>query len=80
MKISINKLALIKRCSMKGHLSVSDVTRYYPFRSSAKCLGVLEKMEIMGLLVQVNKYNWELTVKGKEALETRLNPKKEVNQ
>jgi ribosomal protein S19E (S16A) len=84
MNLGTNQLAILRRCYLKGHIGIRDISRYYNMRLCSqnrdRFAAILEKMEIKGLLVQVGEYNWELTVKGHEVVKNKFNLKKEVNQ
>ena len=70
--IGIRQQCLLRRCALKGHLSVSDVLRYYHFKGSDKCFGILEKLELLGYLRDESENRYILTARGKNFVKDML--------
>lgn len=81
--IGINQLLLLRRCYLKGKIGFQDVGIYYSImiceKNKDKLLAVFERLEVKGLLFQVDNYNWELTDFGKSVIKDRFDLKKEAS-
>ena len=69
MNLGIKQKCLLRRCAVKGYLSISDVLRYYSFSGSSKCFGKLEALELLGYLKAEGRNRYTLTKKGIEFVE-----------
>jgi len=80
LNLGINQLLLLKRCYLKGKIGFSDVGIYYNVmvckKNKDKLVAVLERLELKGFLVQVDKYTWNLTDMGKLVVTDRFNFRK----
>ncbi len=74
LNLGSNQLLLLKRAlySRKKYLDVVDVNRVYGYRDRDKCIVVLEKLEIKGILFRIDKKRWNLTEQGKTIVKERL--------
>ncbi len=72
MSLGIKQRCLLCRCNLKGHLSASDVLRYYHFRGSDKCFGILEKLDLLGYLRAESENRYILTARGESLVKDML--------
>jgi len=79
MKLGINQILLLHRCLKRGFITLYDVEIIYNlpqsrgahYRSNARGLAILEKLELQNLISKVPDklpFTWVLTNEGKEIL------------